>query len=92
MSTRLPGRMRQGRSSHRDGLWHWEDPSDPGVGVECVRKGACGRRFNSVQLDPYLVIVFCLYVIWFMLIRLFFAIPGDVSQLQVGVADDYVLC
>ena len=30
--------MRQGCSSHRDGLWHWEDPGDPGVGVECVRK------------------------------------------------------
>ena len=43
MPARLLGRMRQGCSNRRDGLWHWEDEGDPGVGVECIRKGARGR-------------------------------------------------
>ena len=52
MPARLPGCVRQRSTDHRDGLWHWEDPSDTGVGVECIRKGALGRWFNSVWLIP----------------------------------------
>ena len=51
MSARLPGRMRQGCSSPGDGVWHREDPGDPGVGVQRIRKSALDIFGHFVFFD-----------------------------------------